>query len=74
MEVINGYILTGIMSGLTPFESIKKLVFDTWRGKLAELLPAVAKNLITTGVFFSQIPLFVFAALVSQIIVAEHTC
>ncbi len=37
VEAITGCILTGIMSGLTPFESIKKLVFESWRGTQTKL-------------------------------------
>ena len=33
---IRGYIFNGIINGITPFESIRKLVFDNWKGPALE--------------------------------------
>ena len=33
---IRGYIFNGVINGITPFESIRKLVFDNWKGPVLE--------------------------------------
>ncbi len=33
---IRGYIFNGVINGITPFESIRKLVFDNWKGPALE--------------------------------------